>query len=94
MATTNVAVTAYIEQHPRKRDPAEARLVRTGTPVWSLIGYLIGVNWDREKTARDYDIPLEALDAAIAYYHAHEADLQPRIRRTLANYHRKPLVTL
>ena len=87
MAATDVMVAKYIEQHPRKRDPAEARLAQSGTPVWSLIGYLIGVDWDRERTAKDYDIPREAVDAAIAYYHAHEADLAPRIRRTLARPH-------
>lgn len=86
MATTDMVVTTYIEPHPQKRDPAEARLVHSGTPVWSLIGYLIGVDWDRERTARDYDLPLAAVDAAIAYYHLHEADLNPRIRRTLANH--------
>jgi uncharacterized protein (DUF433 family) len=86
MTSTDVAVKKYIEQHPRKRDPAEARLVQSGTPIWSLIGYLIGVDWDRERTARDYDIPREAVDAAIAYYHEHEADLTPRIRRTLINH--------
>jgi len=85
MATTDTVTTAYIEPHPRKRDPAEARLVQSGTPVWSLIGYLIGVDWDRERAARDYDLPIAAIDAAVAYYHAHEADLNPRIRRTLAN---------
>jgi uncharacterized protein (DUF433 family) len=86
MATTDAVATTYIEPHPRKRDPAEARLVPSGTPVWSLIGYLIGVDWDRERAARDYDLPIAAVDAAIAYYHAHEADLNPRIRRTLANH--------
>jgi uncharacterized protein (DUF433 family) len=87
MAATDIAVAKYIEQHPRKRDPAEARLVPSGTPVWSLIGYLIGVDWDRERTARDYGIPREAVDAAISYFREHESDLTPRIRRTLANHH-------
>ena len=86
MTTTDTIITTYIEPHPRKRDPAEARLVHSGTPVWSLIGYLIGVDWDRERTARDYDIPIEAVDAAIAYYYAHEADLNPQIQRTLASH--------
>ena len=88
MATTDAIVTTYIEPQPGKRDPAEARLVPSGTPVWSLIGYLMGVDWDRERAARDYDIPVAAVDAAITYYQTHESDLTPRIRRTLANHPR------
>ncbi len=88
VAATDTIIATYIESHPRKRDPAEARHIQSGTPVWSLIGYLIGVDWDRERTARDYDLPIAAVDAVIAYYHAHEGDLDLRVRRTLANHTR------
>jgi uncharacterized protein (DUF433 family) len=88
MATPDAVVARYIEPHPRKRDPAEARVAPSGTPVWSLIGHLIGVDRDRERAARDYDLPVAAVDAAIAYYQAHEADLTPRIQRALANHAR------
>jgi hypothetical protein len=39
---------------------------------------------DREATARDYDIPLDAVHAADAYYHQHQDAIDGRIAANVA----------
>jgi uncharacterized protein (DUF433 family) len=46
---------------------SRARLRDSGVPVWALIGQL-RVEKDEQKVAEGYDIPLEAMQAALAYY--------------------------
>ena len=52
---------------PRRLGRHRARLTHCGVPVWALIAHLQGVDWDVAHTARDYDLPEEAVRAAIAY---------------------------
>ncbi len=55
---------------PHRPGRHRARLVHYGRPIWALIAYLQGNNWDVPQTARDYDLPEEAVRAAVAYYEA------------------------
>ena len=47
---------------------ADARLKGYGVPVWALIGHMGGIEEDPARTARDYQLPVEAVEAALAYY--------------------------
>ena len=64
-------IERWIEQQPRRPDSAEARLVEFGVPVWALVGYLEAVDDDVAQVAADYEVPREAVEAALAYYRQH-----------------------
>jgi uncharacterized protein (DUF433 family) len=72
-------ITRYVEQHPRKRGVAEARLAESKIAVWALVGYLRMVDGDIARVAADYDLPREAVDAALAYYRQHRAAIDARL---------------
>lgn len=66
--------------HPHKKsDPAEVVIQATGTPVWAIIGYLPAVGGDLERVARDHEIDLEGVIAAVAYYLDHQALIDWRL---------------
>lgn len=68
VTTDQQLIAKYIEAKPRLEGREDARLVGYGVPVWALIGYYEAVEHDEERVARDYDLPLEAVRAALAYY--------------------------
>ncbi|MGH2584285.1 MAG: DUF433 domain-containing protein [Dehalococcoidia bacterium] len=72
-------IARYIEENPAKPGPADARLVGYGVPVWALIGYLPAVGNRARQVAADYDLPLEAVEAALAFYGRHQAVIDARI---------------
>ncbi len=82
MATTKqtheMLIEQYIEQNPHRPGLDEARLIGYGVAVWALIGYLGGAMGDVQRVAEDYDIPVEAVEAAIAYYNEHQILIDAR----------------
>lgn len=80
-------IAKYIELNPQRPGLAEARLVDYGVAVWALIGYLQAASGDIDRVAADYDVPREAVEAAIAYYQRHHAVIDARINanRTVPN---------
>jgi uncharacterized protein (DUF433 family) len=72
-------IARYIEENPAKPGPADARLIGYGVPVWALIGYLPAVGHRARNVAADYDLPPEAVEAALAYYKRHRAVIDARI---------------
>ena len=73
-----------IEPHPWKQDVAEARLRDSKISVWAIVGYLQMVDGDAERTARDYRIPGEAVEAVLAYYRRHREAIDARLAANLA----------
>ena len=61
-------VDRWIDPDSVARRIDAARLVDSAVPVWALIGYLDAVNGDKQQVAQDYDVSLEAVEAAIAFY--------------------------
>jgi uncharacterized protein (DUF433 family) len=59
-------IDRYIDWTPHAR--ADARLRKYGVHVWAVIGQLRVANGDGAAVACVYDIPLEAVEAARAYY--------------------------
>lgn len=53
---------------PHRPGRHRARLVHYGRPIWALISYLEGNDWDVVQTARDYALPEAAVRAAIDHY--------------------------
>lgn len=73
-------IAQHIEENPRRPGPVHARLKESGVEIWALISYLQkAMQGDRHGTARDYDIPVEAVEAAEAYYDRHRDLLDARI---------------
>ena len=65
------------DAHGGGRD--EAQLRDYGTPVWALVAYLDVAKGDLAQVAHDYDVPLEAVEAALAYYRQNKALIDARI---------------
>ena len=55
---------------PHRPGRHRARLVHSGKPIWALIASLRGNDWDVAQTARDYNLPEEAVQAAVDHYRA------------------------
>jgi uncharacterized protein (DUF433 family) len=72
-------IARYIEENPAKPGPADARLIGYGVPVWALIGYLPAVGHRARRVAADYDLPVEAVEAALAFYKRYQAVIEARI---------------
>ena len=78
--TDKERITQYIELNPHRPGAANARIKEFGVAVWALIEYLkYAVHGDIERAAADYDLPREALEAAIAYYEMYPIDIDMRI---------------
>lgn len=59
----------YIAQYIEVPDnPADAWIRGYGTPVWTLVAYLRVVEGDANRVAEDYELPREAVYAALIYY--------------------------
>ena len=74
-------IAQYIEPHPANPGIAEYRLKikENGYPVWALIGDLKPDGENIGQISRDYEISLEAIQAARAYYARHRAEIDARI---------------
>lgn len=59
--------------------PAEARLRDSGVSVWAIVESLRLMEGARERVVADFDISLEALDAALAYYERHKDVIDAKI---------------
>ena len=75
MTTPNDAalIARYIERDPAQPWPGGERIKHLHTPVWALIGYYkLGAGGDIDLVAEDYELPRDAVAAALAFYHTHE----------------------
>jgi uncharacterized protein (DUF433 family) len=65
------------DQDPAGR--ADARLREYGVSVWALIGHLRAIGGDVQQLAEDYELPREAVDAALAYYRQNKDYIDARL---------------
>jgi uncharacterized protein (DUF433 family) len=73
-------IEQYIEEDPYRPGPADARLKEYGTAVWALISYLDrALGGNVEQAAADYEVPVAAVQAALAYYRRHRKPIDARI---------------
>lgn len=77
--TNEELIAHFIERNPRKPGLANARLRDYGVSVWALIATWKAAKGDTEQVARDYGIPLKAMQAALAYYRQHPAVIDDRM---------------
>lgn len=81
---SDALVAEYIEQNPDRPGKDEARLKTYGISVWAIIGYWKASNGDRSETAAGYDVPIEAVEAAVAYYNRNREIIDARLDANLA----------
>jgi len=58
---------------------ADARLRYYGVPVWALIGQLGALDGNVDQLASDYELPREAVQAALAYYRCNKEYVDARL---------------
>lgn len=83
--TEEQLIAQYIEQPPNKWGRENAVLVEDAYPVWAIIGGLIGLNWDVERTADEYLISEDQVRAAIGYYRRNKGFIDTRLAPNLSN---------
>lgn len=78
--TDAVLIERYIDMETDDRGPAYARLTDYGTPVWAIIGdYLTTAGQDVAQVSRDYDVPVESVEGALAFYRKYMAHINARL---------------
>lgn len=76
---TDALIDRYIAPYPGTPGVDEAWLPAFGMPVWAIIGDLLPGRLTEDDGAREFHIPREAVDAAIAYYHRHQSRIDSRL---------------
>lgn len=72
-------IDRWIERAPHRPGASEARLARYGISVWALVGALPIAGGDIAELAEAYEVPREAVEAALAYYRHHRAAIDARL---------------
>ncbi|MGH2354416.1 MAG: hypothetical protein ACRDJN_22650 [Chloroflexota bacterium] len=72
-------IRRHVDPNPDGRGRDEACLIDSGTPVWALIAYLSVAKGDAARVAHDYDVPLDAVLAALAYYRRNRKLIDARL---------------
>jgi hypothetical protein len=87
-------LASLVELDPDQPVADQARLVDSGVAVWAIVNHLgnvagreIGDKVDAgaiAQTARDYEVPVVEVVAALAFYRKHRSGIDAWRRRTLA----------
>jgi uncharacterized protein (DUF433 family) len=72
-------VARWIEGGAGPGGAGDARLVGSGLPVATIVGYLAMVGGDTSQVAEDCAVPRRAVEAALAYYGRHRSAINARI---------------
>lgn len=76
---TSDLIRRHIEVDAQRWGPAGARLIDSGVEVWVLVAQLPAMDGDKARLADAYGLPLEAVEAAFAYYRDHKQPIDARI---------------
>jgi uncharacterized protein (DUF433 family) len=71
----------HVEFDPREPAYGDARLRVSKIPVWAIVGYIHAVT-DPAQVAKDYDIDIDEVRAAQAFYRKYDREIDERLRRT------------
>lgn len=72
-------IERWIRPHPHRSGPGDAVVAESYVLVYALIGDLPTVCDDLDRVAADYEVPREAVEAALAYYRRHRGVIDARI---------------
>ncbi len=85
VSEANKLIHRWVAADPYHSGPDDVRIINYGVSVWAVIGYLPAVHGDVAQAARDFDIPVEAVLAAIAYYGENREAIDERIAANLSS---------
>jgi uncharacterized protein (DUF433 family) len=85
-ASDDALISRYVEPHPHRHGPGDARIAEYGFSVWILIDALNAAGQDVNRVAREYHMPPDAVRAAIAFYEQHRDAIDARIRANAADF--------
>lgn len=77
-------IRAYVNAPARPGDPGDARLAGYGYPVWIVIDALAAADHDLARVAREYELPEDAVRAAVAFYRRFPEAIDARARANAA----------
>jgi len=72
-------IAHHIEDDPEHHGPSRARLRDSGVEVWVLVAQLPAMDGDPVRLAEAYGVPVEAVEAALAYYRRHKKVIDEQI---------------
>jgi uncharacterized protein (DUF433 family) len=72
-------IARHIDPNPHGRGPAEARLAEYGPAVWAIVAYWRAAGENAGEVARDFQVPAEAVEAALAFYRLHKDLIEARL---------------
>ena len=72
-------IAHWIRPHPHRSGAADVVVAESNVPVYALIGDLSVVAGDLDRVAADYEVPREAVEAALAYYRRHRDLIDARM---------------
>lgn len=76
----------FIDHQPNAPDPGDAKIAGHGYPVWILIDALAATGGDVGRVAGEYELPDDAVRAAVQFYRRHQAAIDARIRANAAAF--------
>lgn len=82
--TEDELIQAFIELDPSLVGVEEARVAKDGVPVWALVAHAQATGGGSDQVSKDYDLPIQAVEAALAYYRRHRAAFDARIAANAA----------
>lgn len=78
-------IARYIARDPRDPGLLNSYLPDYGVAVWAIVSRFETVNGgDLDEAAADYDLPREAVEAALAFYDRHTAAIDAKIESVRA----------
>ena len=78
-------IRTWLEPDPRRGGADEVRLKNFCISVWAIVGYWKANGGDAARVASDYDVPVEAIDAALAWYQRHRDVIDARLEANVAD---------
>lgn len=72
-------IATYITQDPQRPGSYNAVVQPYGVPVWALAAHLRALGEDVAQVAAEYQLPHEAVEAALVYYHKYRDAIDARI---------------
>lgn len=75
----SLLISKYFATKSTRDQPDEVRIDPYGVSVWAIIAHLSGIDGNVEQAARDYEVPVEVICAALAYYDRHREPTDARI---------------
>ncbi len=84
--TDEILIDIYVDVSSQRLDPGDARLTGYGYPVWIMIDALAAADNDLARVSREYELPEDAVRAAVAYYGRNREAIDARARANAAAF--------